>query len=271
MNLARHPPEGGGRLRLLARPNGASQAAVIDTIIVVPQRLSQFDSLSKNFDLLQRPGWCVGRLELVVSLRIEVLVVPILENRLENVLAKSAHSIPPSNISSPRGTMVAVRDAPNPIGDPSGPSYIASGTPKHSENPACWSNRFVWKCRNGRRPAVTQPLPFRRLGIIGGEIGESRKFGLLWPIPAVDATQKIPRQGVKNRQPLPASIRGTNLEATLERHQWGKAFPCHCVKGDFLDRRWLVKNRSNLSFPGCRWEVARKMGGRKWKKIFFFF
>jgi hypothetical protein len=76
---------------------------------------------------------------------------------------------------------------------------------------------------------------------------------------------------VKNRQPLPASIRGTNLEATLENHQWGKAFPCHCVKGDFSDRPQLVKNRSKLSFPGCRWEVDAETGGQNVQKIFFFF
>jgi hypothetical protein len=145
---------------------------------------------------------------------------------------------------------VAARDAPNPIGDPSGPSYIASGTPKHSENPACWSNRFVWNCRIGLRSTVRPRFHFRRLGIIGGENGESRKFGRRGLIPAVDATQKIPGQAAKNTQSLPASMHRTNLEATLESHQWGKAFPCRRVKGDFSDRRKVVENRSRLCFFG---------------------
>jgi len=43
---------------------------------------------------------------------------------------------------------VAARDAPNPIGDPSGPSYIASGTPKHSENPSLLEQPFCLEVSN---------------------------------------------------------------------------------------------------------------------------
>jgi hypothetical protein len=116
---------------------------------------------------------------------------------------------------------VAARDAPNPIGDPSGPSYIASGTPKHSENPACWSNRFVWQRRIGLRPAVPRHLPIGRLGIIGGENGESRKFGLPGLIPAVDATQSFP-----------ASIRRSDAG----KRPMGQSFPLPMRQGEFLGK-----------------------------------
>lgn len=224
--------QGVGLNRSLTRPDGTSQTAVIHTVIVVPQRLTQFDSLAKNFDLLQRPGWRVRRLELVVGLRIEILVMPVLENRLKNIFAKTAHSFPPSIVGSSQGTTVAARDAPNPIGDPSGPSYIASGTPKHSENPACWSNRFVWQRRIGLRPAVPRHLPIGRLGIIGGENGESRKFGLPGLIPAVDATQKLPGQAVKNTQSFPASIRRSDAG----KRPMGQSFPLPMRQGEFLGK-----------------------------------
>jgi hypothetical protein len=82
---------------------------------------------------------------------------------------------------------------------------------------------------------------------------ESRKFGLLRRISAVDATQKIPGQAVKNGKALLAPMGGIHPEPSLEIDQWGKAFPCRRVKGDFSNCRQLAKNRPSFDFLSLRW------------------
>ncbi len=78
---------------LLARTNRSGQTAVVDAVVVVPQGLAQFDSLSQYFDLLLRSGRGIGWQEVQINDRIEILVVSILQNRLKNVLAQIAHCL----------------------------------------------------------------------------------------------------------------------------------------------------------------------------------
>jgi hypothetical protein len=77
-------------LNLLARTNGAGQAAVVDTISRVPQWLTKFDSSTKYFDLLRTTRRRVRRLEMIVFVRNEVFIMTVTQNRFENVLT-SAH------------------------------------------------------------------------------------------------------------------------------------------------------------------------------------
>jgi len=81
-----------GEERLLARADSAGQATVIDSIVIVPEWLTQLYTTTKNFDLLLRSSRGIGRQELRVYNRIKILVVTVLENGFENVLAKIAHT-----------------------------------------------------------------------------------------------------------------------------------------------------------------------------------
>jgi hypothetical protein len=77
--------------RLLAWANRSGKSAVIDSVVVVPQGLPEFDTTSKDIDLFLRARRSVGRKELCVSNGIKILIVPILENGFKNVLAQIAH------------------------------------------------------------------------------------------------------------------------------------------------------------------------------------
>lgn len=80
-------------LRLLARTDRSGQTAVVNAIVVVPQRLAQLDPLAKDFDLFLRSGRCIGRQEMQIDDGIEIFVVSILQNCLKNVLAQIAHRL----------------------------------------------------------------------------------------------------------------------------------------------------------------------------------
>ncbi len=79
--------------QLLARTNSACQTAVVDSVVVVPQGLSEFHTSSQNFDLLLRASRCIGGQELPISDGIEVLIVTVLENGFENIFTKIAHTV----------------------------------------------------------------------------------------------------------------------------------------------------------------------------------
>jgi len=78
---------------LLAGTNRSSQTAVVNAIVIVPKRLAQLDSLAEHFDLLLRSGRGIRWQEVRIDDWIEILVVSILQNRLENVLAQIAHCL----------------------------------------------------------------------------------------------------------------------------------------------------------------------------------
>lgn len=90
-SLTRLQKYDGGCLSLLAGANCARQTAVVHSVIVVPQRLPEFNSLSKNFDLLLRTSWSICWQKFHVHNWIEILIVSILQNRFKNVLTKIAH------------------------------------------------------------------------------------------------------------------------------------------------------------------------------------
>jgi hypothetical protein len=81
--------------RLLAWADCSRQSTVINAIIVVPQRLTQIDAATEYLDFFLRTRRSIGRKETIVHYRIKVLVVPILEDGLKNVLAQTAHSVKP--------------------------------------------------------------------------------------------------------------------------------------------------------------------------------
>jgi hypothetical protein len=76
---------------LLSGTDRSGQTAVIYPVIVVPKWLPQFDATAKHFDLLLGTGGCVGGKKLPVGDGIKILIVTVLENGFENVLAKTAH------------------------------------------------------------------------------------------------------------------------------------------------------------------------------------
>ena len=72
---------------LLSRANCPCQTAVIDTVCGVPQRLAQFDAAAQHLNLVGAASRRIGGDELLVFLGDKVFVVPVTENRFEDILA----------------------------------------------------------------------------------------------------------------------------------------------------------------------------------------
>jgi hypothetical protein len=76
-----------GNGTLLAWSDRAGQAAVVDSIGVVPQRLAEFNTTTQNFNLLGASGRCIGGDEVIVFMRDKVFIVAVTQDGFENVLA----------------------------------------------------------------------------------------------------------------------------------------------------------------------------------------
>jgi hypothetical protein len=76
---------------LLARTNDARQASVVHAVIPVPKWLAQINTAAKNFDFLARACRGIGWEKVVVYFWIEILIMTVLEDRFEDVLANIAH------------------------------------------------------------------------------------------------------------------------------------------------------------------------------------
>jgi hypothetical protein len=87
--------------RLLAWSDRTRQSTVIYPVIVVPQGLTKLNTATQDFDLFLRTRRSVGRQKSIVHHGIEILVVPVLENGLENVLAQTAHAVKTLRLKTP--------------------------------------------------------------------------------------------------------------------------------------------------------------------------
>ena len=74
---------------LLARADSASQAAVINAIGGVPQRLTKLHALAKHFNFVRASCGCIGWFKTVLLIRDKVLIVTVAKNCLEDVLAST--------------------------------------------------------------------------------------------------------------------------------------------------------------------------------------
>ncbi|WP_206036268.1 hypothetical protein [Crateriforma spongiae] len=72
---------------LLARTDGAGQAAVIHSVGVVPQGLAEFDATTQDFDLFGATGRSIGGLKAVILVGDEVFIVTVAKDGFENVFA----------------------------------------------------------------------------------------------------------------------------------------------------------------------------------------
>lgn len=68
-----------------SRSNSAGQAAVVRTILLMPQRLSQQDALSEDVELLPRSRGRIGAQEIIGFHGDKIFVVATLQNCLKNV------------------------------------------------------------------------------------------------------------------------------------------------------------------------------------------
>src|SRR6476619_6539664 len=71
--------------RLVAGANGAGQAGVVGSVVFVPQGLAAADAIGEDFQLLARAGRGLRGLVGFIVLGGEILIVTVLEDRLENV------------------------------------------------------------------------------------------------------------------------------------------------------------------------------------------
>ena len=72
---------------LLAGTNRAGQAAVVDPVSGVPQRLTEFDAFPQNFDFFGTASRCVGGRKSAFFVRDKIFIVSVSQDGFENVLA----------------------------------------------------------------------------------------------------------------------------------------------------------------------------------------
>jgi hypothetical protein len=93
---------------LLARANCAGQTAVIDSVGVVPERLTQFNTAAQDLNFVRTSCRRVCGHELFIRSRDEVLIVTVPQDSFENVLAlahKLVFQIQSVGMPSPVGTL----------------------------------------------------------------------------------------------------------------------------------------------------------------------
>jgi hypothetical protein len=81
-------------IRLFARADNASQTGVINAIIAVPKRLAALDTAAEDFNLLCRASRSIRREEKIIHFWVKILIVTVLQNRFENILANITHRAP---------------------------------------------------------------------------------------------------------------------------------------------------------------------------------
>lgn len=84
--------ETSGTFTSFARTDCARQPAVINSVSRVPQRLTQFDSATKDFNFVRTARRGIGGYELLVLLGDEVFIMTVPQDSLKYVLAL-AHKI----------------------------------------------------------------------------------------------------------------------------------------------------------------------------------
>ena len=60
---------------LLSGANCSEEATVVDSIVIVPEGLSEFDASAENFNFLFGAGGCIGRKELGIGDWVEILII----------------------------------------------------------------------------------------------------------------------------------------------------------------------------------------------------